>query len=333
MTFIFQNQPVAMPNQGTLEFPPLNSYHRMLVHRTARYYSLKHWVVGREEGSEGRPKVVLWVEEPTNMPLLKFTELIEPELLPTSSKPEPPVVSAKNEVVQEEEKKPDTNAVVGEKKFKIMKRPKEAAPFKENKEEVKEASAKSLKEKEAEYEETRRRLFADVPSDPEEYPEAVVNDCDGDEDRNSSYFDYQYHVPFYPSNYHHQKQQQQHHNQPATSAIPSTAIQQQTQNQQQQPQRTKYVETLSKIPLPRHILNIAIGYSPASQKRLAELNVIVREDRDNLIALFPDSEMAQAALKSGLGKNHYSNVLLVNVSFAPWTPDWFPIQMLPNGQC
>ena len=55
------------------------------------------------------------------------------------------------------------------------------------------------------------------------------------------------------------------------------------------------------------------------------MNVVVREDRDNLIALFPDSEKAQAALKNGLGKNNFSNVFLVNVSFAPWTPDWFPI--------
>lgn len=303
ITHIFRNQPVAKANQGTLEFPPLNSYHRMLVHRTARYYSLKHWVVGNVEGSV-RPRVVLWVEEPTQMPLLKLSDLIEPELLPS------PPTQAKTEqkpaaIPAEEPEKPLNNPTSNgtERKLKIMKRPKDLVVTKESEEKVKEP-VKTLKEKEVEYEEVRKRLFADVPSDPEEYPEPSVEIRVNDElanGGNSSYFDYQYHVPFYPSYYHDHHQQKQVIQKPATPDFNRISSPISIENQMTQVPRTKYMEDLNKIPLPRHILSIAIGFNVNAQKRLEGLKVGIREDADNLIALFPSSEMAQGALKKGLG--------------------------------
>lgn len=299
ITHIFQNLPVAKANQGTLEFPPLNSYHRMLVHRTARYYSLKHWVVGGEDG--GRPRVLLWVEVPTQMPLLKLSELIEPEIQPKSTSTlktkETSTTSTATSTVATTTPSVAPTSSNSERKLKIMKRPKDAPPPKEAKEDVREP-IKSLKEREAEYEEVRKRLFADVPSDPEEYPEAPTSttpeQCNG-----SSYFDYQYHVPFYPSYYHSQQQKATTAQPPVINEPSPTCITQAPT--EQVVQRTKYVEDLNKIPLPRHILSIAIGYNSTTQKRLTESKIILREDDDNLLAIFPDSELAQAALKNGLG--------------------------------
>lgn len=339
ITHIFQNQSIAKANQGTLEFPPLNSYHRMLVHRTARYYSLKHWVVGGgEEG--GRPRVLLWVEEPTKMPLLKLSELIEPEIktkMPSTltAKSTEAVTTPSSTSTPSSTNTPisTTNSSTGpERKLKIMKRPKDAPPPREAREEIREP-AKSLKEKEAEYEEVRKRLFADVPSDPEEYREAPNHTPEqtSNVSASSSYFDYQYHVPFYPSYYHSQQQPQQPKTE--TNYMPQTETRNIGQPPVEQLQRTKYVEELAKIPLPRHILSIAIGYNGTTQKRLLDAKIIVREDDDNVIAIFPDSEMAQTALKNGLGTPlYFLTALVVNVTFAPWVPNWFPIQMVNSFQ-
>ncbi|CAI2165045.1 7845_t:CDS:2 [Funneliformis geosporum] len=60
-------------NRTRLEFPPMNSYQRLIVHRVAQYFKLSHVV-----DTSGKA-VVLYKSAETQMPILRFSDLLEQE--------------------------------------------------------------------------------------------------------------------------------------------------------------------------------------------------------------------------------------------------------------
>ncbi|CAG8707580.1 20434_t:CDS:2 [Gigaspora margarita] len=60
-------------NHTRLEFPPMNSYQRLIVHRVAQYFKLSHVV-----DSSGKA-VVLYKSSDTQIPILRFSDLLEQE--------------------------------------------------------------------------------------------------------------------------------------------------------------------------------------------------------------------------------------------------------------
>ncbi|CAG8784505.1 9737_t:CDS:2, partial [Dentiscutata erythropus] len=60
-------------NHTRLEFPPMNSYQRLIVHRVAQYFKLSHVV-----DSSGKA-VVLYKSSETQIPILRFSDLLEQE--------------------------------------------------------------------------------------------------------------------------------------------------------------------------------------------------------------------------------------------------------------
>ncbi|CAG8450738.1 5772_t:CDS:2 [Funneliformis caledonium] len=60
-------------NRTRLEFPPMNSYQRLIVHRVAQYFKLSHVV-----DTSGKA-VVLYKSAETQIPILRFSDLLEQE--------------------------------------------------------------------------------------------------------------------------------------------------------------------------------------------------------------------------------------------------------------
>ncbi|KAG0004294.1 hypothetical protein BGZ65_000620 [Modicella reniformis] len=60
------------PSQEQMEFPPLNSYYRMVIHRVANYFKITR-VVGPQQ------KIILYKTEQSAIPALQFSDLVEEE--------------------------------------------------------------------------------------------------------------------------------------------------------------------------------------------------------------------------------------------------------------
>jgi hypothetical protein len=282
-----------------IEFPQLNSYYRMMLHRVARYYSMNHFYSSSKE----KEKIILEAKDSgTKKPVFLLRELVEPEILAEEEKK-----NDKTKKAKEHEKRFEEEAVsnAATKKFKIIKRP--AQTDRENsksKESQLEKPQKSVQEKEAEYERARSRLFADLPSDEEvenHYPEENEDYYykEGKEGE-GDYFNYQYHVPYYPSYYF---QQHQH---PAVTP----QVQQQLQPKALNMTKPKmmYSTDLREVPVPRHILILSIG--KLNSLLLEKHNIKTKRYRDPMdddevtLVIFPSVELALNALKNGLGNKN-----------------------------
>ncbi|KAL1917442.1 uncharacterized protein VTP21DRAFT_3835 [Calcarisporiella thermophila] len=64
---------ISDSSRTRLDFPQMNSYHRLIVHRAAAYFKLSHVVDGTKKA------VVLYKNENTEIPFLRFTDLMEQE--------------------------------------------------------------------------------------------------------------------------------------------------------------------------------------------------------------------------------------------------------------
>jgi hypothetical protein len=279
-----------------IEFPQLNSYYRMMLHRIARYYDLSHFYNNKE-----KEKVVLKAKESERKtPVFTLRELVEPEVLAEEETKKGKTKKPDSERPPEEE--PATAATV--KKFKIMKRPSSKdSDDARSKSHLQDKPQKSVQEKEAEYERARTRLFADLPSDsemeaqgpPENEDYYYKEEKEGDDD----YFNYQYHVPYYPSYYYQQTQLQQQVS-PPTITQPAAGIPQNAAKP-----KMMYSTELKDIPVPRHILILSIGKLTAALRDKHSL--ATRGYRDPIdgeevtLVIFPNIELAQEVLKNGLG--------------------------------
>ncbi|KAI1318257.1 R3H domain-containing protein 2 [Mortierella claussenii] len=61
------------PNQEQLEFPSLNSYYRMVIHRVANYFKITRVVDPQQK------KIILFKTEQSAIPALRFSDLVEEE--------------------------------------------------------------------------------------------------------------------------------------------------------------------------------------------------------------------------------------------------------------
>ncbi|CAH1757448.1 11896_t:CDS:10, partial [Entrophospora sp. SA101] len=118
-------------NRSRLEFPPMNSYQRLIIHRVAQYFKLSHVV-----DTSGKA-VVLYKSIETQIPILRFSDLLE----------------------QEDDEKP-------EKSVKIMRRQQQRSinpndPDNNNCE-AGERKILSIEEREAAYLKARARIFKDL---------------------------------------------------------------------------------------------------------------------------------------------------------------------------
>eukprot|EP01113_Clastostelium_recurvatum_P027668 TRINITY_DN3341_c0_g1_i1.p1 TRINITY_DN3341_c0_g1~~TRINITY_DN3341_c0_g1_i1.p1 ORF type:complete len:853 (+),score=161.07 TRINITY_DN3341_c0_g1_i1:126-2684(+) len=84
-----------------LEFPPMSSYHRMLVHRAAHYFSLDHAVIQVPEldPTTGQPRkaVVVYRNRESRIPVLRFSDLVsdnDPPHMPAPQMGYPPMYGA-----------------------------------------------------------------------------------------------------------------------------------------------------------------------------------------------------------------------------------------------
>lgn len=122
-------------NEPALHFQDLNSYYRMLVHRVVRFYGLE-----RTADSVGRSVTVYRPQSAYLRPLVKLSDLVEPESAVPPDPKEGVVLSSTRT------------------KFVIMKRAAETGPAVS--EARTETPSKTLEEREKEYEQARARIFA-----------------------------------------------------------------------------------------------------------------------------------------------------------------------------
>ena len=286
--------------KDTIEFPQLNSYYRMMLHRIARYYNMNHFYNYNKE----KEKIILEARDSgKKKPVFSLRELVEPEILAEEEKKKSKTKNQKDQKDQKDQEKqpeedPSSSALT--KKFKIMKRPAhKGAEGSRSKELQNEKPQKSVQEKEADYERARSRLFADLPlddgvenrspEDNEDYYYKEVKEEDGD------YFNYQYHVPYYPSYYFQQQQQ------------PSMVPQQQLQPQALNAAKPKmmYSTDLKDVPVPRHILILSIGKLNNTLQSKHSLKTKSYQDPidgdEVTLIIFPSVDLASDVLKNGLG--------------------------------
>ncbi|CAJ0634914.1 2187_t:CDS:2, partial [Entrophospora sp. SA101] len=142
-------------SRSRLEFPPMNSYQRLIIHRVAQYFKLSHVV-----DASGKA-VVLYKSPETQIPILRFSDLLE----------------------QDDEEKP-------EKSVKIMKR-QQTYPLTQQQralmndpDSIYEGERKilSIEEREAAYLKARARIFKDV----ERQNNCILNDQQLEESNESS---------------------------------------------------------------------------------------------------------------------------------------------------
>nr|CAG8562628.1 6268_t:CDS:2 [Entrophospora candida] len=142
-------------SRSRLEFPPMNSYQRLIIHRVAQYFKLSHVV-----DASGKA-VILYKSPETQIPILRFSDLLE----------------------QDEEEKP-------EKSVKIMKRQqtypltKQQRALMNDPDSIYEGERKilSIEEREAAYLKARARIFKDV----ERQNNCILNDQQLEESNESS---------------------------------------------------------------------------------------------------------------------------------------------------
>jgi hypothetical protein len=241
-----------------VEFPPTTSYHRMLLHRIARFYSLQHFVDGRILRMAKRPD--------SCKPILLLQEMIEPT----------------EQIVPLERNSSSVDAVIkGTSKVKILKRREPAVVLTESKTENK-PIIKSVQEQEAEYERARQRIFAGLPDDVAEEDIEAAPQLQQIPD----YYSYEFHMPFYPSSHHPTSD-------PPASCINNSEASLKSTNKdssQTNTRRTNYSMDPHHVILPKHILTV-IG---KLNTPLAHCEV--RSDGESTIALFKTVSTAEEAL-------------------------------------
>lgn len=121
-----------------VDFPELNSYYRMLVHRVARYYDLEHTA-----DSEMRSVTVWRPRAGKERPVIKLSDMVEPS---TDCPPSVPVSG---------------DAKSSTPKFTIMKRSSPASNY-SNPASSQPKGSLSLEEREKQYELARARIFKDL---------------------------------------------------------------------------------------------------------------------------------------------------------------------------
>jgi hypothetical protein len=283
---------------GSLDLPRLNSYHRMLVHRVARYYGLQHYV-----HPESKCLSLYKPHPDAPCPPLHLETMIEPES-PAGLKEEAP----KREPI---------------KKFRILKRPShvESGPITGDTKKASDGDAKKLfLKREDEYARIRERLFEGIDEDE-------CDDFDSDrpvvmpttnvmEPVPLSYTA----VPYYPAYYLAEQQVQQT---PASlkkeAPIPETDSNVAQGEQPSEPfKRATYSMDVSDIRIPRHILQApGGGNSPAGPK-----NVVRFPDSDMVLIVFGSVDDAERFLASQAGKACKAE---------PWQPAFLPFDMLSTS--
>jgi len=158
-----------------LEFPPMSSYQRLIVHRVAQYYKLDHTVVDIE-GGKG---IVLTKNQDSNIPQIRFNNLIE---RPENSSTPKTVKIMRRQTPEGKKTNTEETTSTPNKPMKVM----TSVAFKD----------RTLEEREEEYAKARARIFGDLK--PEDFisaelaettlkTETLENDIQ-DEDFNRSAF-------------------------------------------------------------------------------------------------------------------------------------------------
>jgi len=158
------------------EFPPMNAYQRMIVHKIAHHYQLSHYFVS------DRNAVIVFKNENSGIPVSRLRDLIEePEEQKMTVKL---LAKPKVENVEKSGNGGSNESAVEKKgsegnKFKILKKPeipiviekpKETPPIQPPPQNVPKVDEATILEKEKEYELARARIFEGTNFDTEYIP-------------------------------------------------------------------------------------------------------------------------------------------------------------------
>eukprot|EP01114_Cavostelium_apophysatum_P017608 TRINITY_DN5280_c0_g2_i1.p1 TRINITY_DN5280_c0_g2~~TRINITY_DN5280_c0_g2_i1.p1 ORF type:complete len:806 (+),score=200.72 TRINITY_DN5280_c0_g2_i1:286-2703(+) len=134
------------PRRNRADFPPMSSYHRLIVHRVAQYFKLDHIVVDLEGGKRA---VALLKSPESRTPVLRFADLVEQQV-------EGNETANKNvKIMRRSAEGPQTGGFGGDYKSK-----------RSNSASGGSAKDRSIEEREQEYARARARIFGhDLPPD------------------------------------------------------------------------------------------------------------------------------------------------------------------------
>ncbi|CAG8573128.1 1769_t:CDS:2, partial [Scutellospora calospora] len=134
-------------NHTRLEFPPMNSYQRLIVHRVAQYFKLSHVV-----DSSGKA-VVLYKSPDTQIPILRFSDLLE----------------------QEEEKPEKSVKIMRRQQFNSQSQLRSSTGDSDSNSEG-ERKILTIEEREAAYQKARARIFKDLEQKNEDIDQDEIEE-------------------------------------------------------------------------------------------------------------------------------------------------------------